>query len=280
MYLWGRLATRSERSEASKIDKIDKCKHFIGRIRIRRHPAAPGRLEGQPGSSRVVMERDAWSQGGGGGHVVPMGDSRCALLARIGCVVERLGAGAAIPNGGTASSTSVAAPAWRHVRPTGKYDALVRRRTQRCALGRAVIGTIRAAASNDSHGAQRHRVYLVGHGASHIGVGASRQSRWTHGPDPTREGDARGRDAPPRSIRARTAHCPRAVTIATWTSSESDLPGPFPTREGSGKEHSRQFGGGKATMLARLDGVAVWCRPPSPGRPRSAFAGDPLRPAL
>ena len=65
--------------------------------------------------------------------------------------------------------------------------------------------------------------------------------------------------------------CPRAVTIATWTSSESDLPGPFPTREGSGKEHPRQFGGGKATMLARLDGVAVWCRPPFPGAPPERF---------
>ena len=98
------------------------------------------------------MERDAWSQGGGGGHLVPMGDSGGALLAGIGCVDERLGAGAAIPSGGTASNASVAAPAWRHVRPIGKYNALVRRRTQRCDLGRAVIGTIRAAASNDSHG--------------------------------------------------------------------------------------------------------------------------------
>jgi len=36
------------------------------------------------------MERDAWSQGGGGGHLVPMGDSGGALLAGIGCVAERL----------------------------------------------------------------------------------------------------------------------------------------------------------------------------------------------
>ena len=147
MDLWGRLATRSERSEASKIDKIDKCKHFIGRIRIRRHPAAPGRLEGQPGSSRVAMERDAWSQGGGGGHLVPMGDSGGALLAGIGCVVERLGVGAAIPSGGTASSASVAAPGWHHAQPSGEYHALVCRRTQRRAMDRAVTGAIRTAAS-------------------------------------------------------------------------------------------------------------------------------------
>lgn len=95
------------------------------------------------------------------------------------------------------------------MRPIGKYNALVRRRTQRCDLGRAVIGTIRAAASNDSHGAQRHRVYLVGQGAAHVSVGASRQVARTHGPDWTQDCDRQGRDAHHRSIRAHRGHCAR-----------------------------------------------------------------------
>ena len=152
------------------------------------------------------MERDAWSQGGGGGHLVPMGDSGGALLAGIGCVDERLGAGAAIPSGGTASSASVAAPGWHHAQPSGEYHALVCRRAQRRAMDRAVTGAIRAAASNDLHGAQRHRVYLVGQGAAHVSVGASRQVGRTHGPDRTQERDHEGRDVHHRSIRAHRGH--------------------------------------------------------------------------
>ena len=156
------------------------------------------------------MERDAWSQGGGGGHLVPMGDSGGALLAGIGCLAERLGAGAAIPSGGTASSASVAAPGWHHAQPSGEYHALICRRAQRRAVDRAVTGAIRAAASNDLHGAQRHRVYLVGQGAAHVSVGASRQVGRTHGPDRTQERDRQGRDVHHGSIRAHRGHCARA----------------------------------------------------------------------
>ena len=186
------------------------------------------------------MERDAWSQGGGGGHLVPMGDSGGALLAGIGCVVERLGAGAAIPSGGTASSASVAAPGWHHAQPSGEYHALVCRRTQRRAMDRAVTGAIRTAASNDLHGAQRHRVYLVGQGAAHVSVGAARQVGRTHGPDRTQECDRQGRDAHHRSIRAHRGHCARAVAITALTSTESYPSGPFPTRDGPGKERPRR----------------------------------------
>ena len=84
------------------------------------------------------MERDAWGLGGGGGHLVPMDDSGGALLAGIGSVVERLGVGAAIPSGGTASSASAAAPGWHHAQPSGKYHVLVCRRAQRRAMDRAV----------------------------------------------------------------------------------------------------------------------------------------------
>ena len=150
------------------------------------------------------------SQGGGGGHLVPMGDSGGALLAGIGCVVERLGVGAAIPSGCTASSASVAAPGWHHAQPSGEYHALVCRRAHRRAMDRAVTGAIRAAASNALHGAQRHRVYLAGQGAAHVSVGASRQVGQTHGPDRTQERDRQGRDAHHRSIRAHRGHCVRA----------------------------------------------------------------------
>ena len=139
-----------------------------------------------------------------------MGDSGGALLAGIGCVVERLGVGAAIPSGYTASSASVAAPGWHHGQPSGKYHALVCRRAQRHAMDRAVTGAIRAAASNDLHGAQRHRVYLVGQGAAHVSVGASRQVGRTHGPDRTQDRDHEGRDVHHRSIRAHRGHCARA----------------------------------------------------------------------
>ena len=139
-----------------------------------------------------------------------MGDSGGALLAGIGCVVERLGVGAAIPSGGTASSASVAAPGWHHAQPSGEYHALVCRRAQRRAMDRAVTGAIRAAASNALHGAQRHRVYLAGQGAAHVSVGASRQVGRTHGPDRTQERDRQGRDAHHRSIRAHRGHCARA----------------------------------------------------------------------
>ena len=139
-----------------------------------------------------------------------MGDSGGALLAGIGCVVERLGVGAAIPSGYTASSASVAAPGWHHAQPSGEYHALICRRAQRRAVDRAVTGAIRAAASNDLHGAQRHRVYLVGQGAAHVSVGASRQVERTHGPDRTQERDRQGRDAHHRSIRAHRGHCARA----------------------------------------------------------------------
>ena len=210
MDLRGRLATRSERSEASKIDKIDIMQAFHWSDSNPPASSSPGAPRRQPGSSRVAMERDAWSQGGGGGHLVPMGDSGGALLAGIGCVVERLGVGAAIPSGGTASSASVAAPGWHHAQPSGEYHALVCRRTQRRAMDRAVTGAIRAAASNDLHGAQRHRVYLVGQGAAHVSVGASRQVERTHGPDRTQERDRQGRDAHHRSIRAHRGHCARA----------------------------------------------------------------------
>jgi len=152
--------------------------------------------------AELLVERDAWSLGGGGGHLVPMGDSGGALLAGIGCVVERLGVGAAIPSGCTASSASVAAPGWHHAQPSGKYHALVCRRAQRRAMDRAVTGAIRAAASNDLHGAQRHRVYLAGQGAAHVSVGASRQVGRTHGPDRTQERNRQGRDVHHRSIRA------------------------------------------------------------------------------
>ena len=141
---------------------------------------------------------------------MPMGDSGGALLAGIGCVVERLGVGAAIPSGYTASSASVAAPGWHHAQPSGKYHALVCRRAQRHAMDRAVTGAIRAAASNDLHGAQRHRVYLVGQGAAHVSVGASRQVGRVHGPDRTQERDRQGRDVHHRSIRAHRGHCARA----------------------------------------------------------------------
>ena len=83
-------------------------------------------------------------------------------------------------------------------------------------------------------------MHLVGQGAAHVSVGASGQVGRTHGPDRTQECDHQGRDAHHRSIRAHRGHCARAVAITALTSTESYPSGPFPTRDGPGKERPRR----------------------------------------
>ena len=190
-----------------------------------------------------------------------MGDSGGALLAGIGCVVERLGVGAAIPSGYTASSASVAAPGWHHAQPSGKYHALVCRRAQRHAMDRAVTGAIRAAASNDLHGAQRHRVYLVGQGAAHVSVGASRQVGRTHGPDRTQERDRQGRDVHHRSIRAHRGHCARARSPSLHGLPPSLIPPAlFPRATRRVRSGLAAFAGSGYSSSRATAGAGVECR--------------------